>query len=75
MEVGAATFSPYTFLRCLKGDDWRVAYVQPSRRPTDGRYGQNPNRLGRYYQFQVIIQPYIKKYSGDLPQKFRVCRN
>ncbi|MDA8053334.1 MAG: glycine--tRNA ligase subunit alpha [Deltaproteobacteria bacterium] len=60
MEVGAATFSPYTFLKCLKGDDWRVAYVQPSRRPTDGRYGQNPNRLGRYYQFQVIIQPYIK---------------
>lgn len=60
MEVGAATFVPYTFLRCLKGEDWKVAYVQPSRRPADGRYGCNPNRLGRYYQFQVVIQPYIK---------------
>ncbi len=59
MEVGAATFAPYTFLKCLENSDWRVAYVQPSRRPGDGRYGQNPNRLGRYYQFQVIIQPYI----------------
>lgn len=59
IEVGAATFAPYTFLKCLNNSDWRVAYVQPSRRPADGRYGQNPNRLGRYYQFQVIIQPYI----------------
>ncbi len=59
--MGAATFAPYTFLKCLEGEDWRTAYVQPSRRPTDGRYGQNPNRLGRFYQFQVIIQPYVKK--------------
>ncbi len=61
IEVGAATFAPYTFLKCLDCEEWRAAYVQPSRRPADGRYGQNPNRLGRYYQFQVIIQPYINK--------------
>lgn len=61
MEVGAGTFAPYTFLKCLEGKDWKAAYVQPSRRPTDGRYGENPNRLARYYQFQVIIQPYIKE--------------
>ncbi len=61
MEVGAGTFAPYTFLKCLEGKNWKVAYVQPSRRSTDGRYGENPNRLARYYQFQVIIQPYIKE--------------
>jgi glycyl-tRNA synthetase alpha chain len=60
MEVGAGTFSPYTFLKCLEEKKWKAAYVQPSRRPTDGRYGENPNRLARYYQFQVILQPYIK---------------
>ncbi len=57
IEVGAGTFSPYTFLRVLDGKPWKTAYVQPSRRPTDGRYGENPNRLGRYYQYQVILKP------------------
>ena len=57
VEVGAGTFSPYTFLRALDGKPWNTAYVQPSRRPTDGRYGENPNRLGRYYQYQVILKP------------------
>ncbi len=57
VEVGAGTFHPDTFLRALSPEPWRVAYVQPSRRPTDGRYGENPNRLQRYYQYQVIIKP------------------
>ena len=58
MEVGAGTFHPATTLRALGPDDvWRAAYVQPSRRPTDGRYGDNPNRLQHYYQFQVILKP------------------
>jgi glycyl-tRNA synthetase alpha chain len=56
-EVGAGTFHPATFLRALGPEPWRAAYVQPSRRPTDGRYGENPNRLQHYYQFQVIIKP------------------
>ncbi len=54
---GAGTFHPATLLRSLENKPWRVAYVAPSRRPTDGRYGENPNRLGSYYQFQVIIKP------------------
>ncbi len=57
MEVGAGTFHPATTLRALGPEPWRAAYVQPSRRPTDGRYGQNPNRLQHYYQFQVILKP------------------
>ena len=58
MEVGAGTFHPATTLRVLGPDFyWKSAYVQPSRRPTDGRYGKNPNRLQHYYQFQVIIKP------------------
>jgi len=57
MEVGAGTFHPATTLRSLGPKPWKAAYVQPSRRPTDGRYGDNPNRLQHYYQFQVIIQP------------------
>ncbi len=57
MEVGAGTFHPATTLRSLGPKPWRAAYVQPSRRPTDGRYGDNPNRLQHYYQFQVIIKP------------------
>ena len=58
MEVGAGTFHPATTLRSLAPDDiWRCAYVQPSRRPTDGRYGENPNRLQHYYQFQVLVKP------------------
>ncbi len=56
-EVGAGTFHPATTLRSLGPDSWKAAYVQPSRRPTDGRYGENPNRLQHYYQFQVIIKP------------------
>ncbi|MFP5506974.1 MAG: glycine--tRNA ligase subunit alpha [Gammaproteobacteria bacterium] len=57
MEVGAGTFHPATFLRSIGPEPWRTAYVQPSRRPTDGRYGENPNRLQHYYQFQVILKP------------------
>ncbi|MBI2586880.1 MAG: glycine--tRNA ligase subunit alpha [Rhodospirillales bacterium] len=57
MEVGAGTFHPATALRALGPETWNAAYVQPSRRPTDGRYGDNPNRLQHYYQFQVILKP------------------
>ena len=57
MEVGAGTFHPATTLRTLGSAPWNAAYVQPSRRPTDGRYGENPNRLQHYYQFQVIMKP------------------
>lgn len=57
MEVGAATFHPATFLRAVGPEPWRAAFVQPSRRPTDGRYGDNPNRTQHYYQFQVVLKP------------------
>ena len=57
MEVGAGTFHPATFLRAIGPEPWRAAYVQPSRRPTDGRYGENPNRLQHYFQFQVLLKP------------------
>jgi glycyl-tRNA synthetase alpha chain len=57
MEMGAGTFHPATFLRAIGPEPWSAAYVQPSRRPTDGRYGENPNRLQHYYQFQVVIKP------------------
>jgi glycyl-tRNA synthetase alpha chain len=57
MEVGAGTFHPATFLRSIGPEPWRTAYVQPSRRPTDGRYGDNPNRLQHYYQYQVLLKP------------------
>ncbi|MFH0784647.1 MAG: glycine--tRNA ligase subunit alpha [Pseudomonadota bacterium] len=57
MEVGAGTFHPATLLRALGPEPWRSAYPQPSRRPTDGRYGNNPNRLQHYYQYQVVIKP------------------
>lgn len=57
IEVGAGTFHPATTLRALGPDSWKAAYVQPSRRPTDGRYGENPNRLQHYYQYQVILKP------------------
>jgi len=56
-SMGAGTFHPATFLRVLDDNDWRTAYVQPCRRPADGRYGENPNRLQHYYQFQVILKP------------------
>jgi glycyl-tRNA synthetase alpha chain len=57
MEVGAGTFHPGTFLRAVGPETWNAAYVQPCRRPTDGRYGENPNRLQHYYQFQVVMKP------------------
>ncbi len=57
IEVGAGTFNPATLLRALGPEPWNVAYVEPSRRPTDGRYGENPNRLQHYYQYQVIMKP------------------
>jgi len=57
LEVGAGTFHPATFLRAIGPEPWKAAYVQPSRRPTDGRYGENPNRLQHYYQFQTILKP------------------
>ncbi len=70
MEVGAGTFHPATFLRALGPETWNSAYVQPSRRPTDGRYGENPNRLQHYYQFQVVMKPspadIQERYLGSL---------
>ncbi len=57
MEVGAGTFHTATFLRAIGPEPWKAAYVQPSRRPSDGRYGENPNRLQHYYQFQVLLKP------------------
>jgi glycyl-tRNA synthetase alpha chain len=57
LETGAGTFNPATFLRALGPEPWNVAYVEPSRRPTDGRYGENPNRLQHYFQFQVLMKP------------------
>ena len=69
-EVGAGTFNPATFLRSLGPEPWRAAYVQPSRRPKDGRYGDNPNRLQHYYQFQVVLKPsppeILDLYLGSL---------
>ncbi len=69
-EVGAGTFHPATFLRCLGPEPWNAAYVQPSRRPTDGRYGENPNRLQHYYQYQVVLKPspkeILERYFGSL---------
>ena len=70
LEVGAGTFNPATLLRALGPEPWAVAYVEPSRRPTDGRYGENPNRLGHYYQYQVILKPapadVLDVYFGSL---------
>ena len=63
MEVGAGTFHPATFLRSIGPENWNAAYVQPSRRPTDGRYGENPNRLQHYYQFQVAMKPSPKDFQ------------
>jgi len=70
IEVGAGTFNPATLLRVLGPEPWNAAYVEPSRRPTDGRYGENPNRLQHYYQYQVIMKPSPKNiqelYLGSL---------
>ncbi|MEK7817242.1 MAG: glycine--tRNA ligase subunit alpha, partial [Actinomycetota bacterium] len=63
-EVGAGTFNPATFLRCLDKKPWKAAYVEPSIRPTDGRYGENPYRLAHYYQFQVILKPAPEDAQG-----------
>ena len=64
MEVGAGTFHPATFLRALGPESWNAAYVQPCRRPTDGRYGENPNRLQHYYQFQVAMKPSPENFQA-----------
>ncbi|MDH3903036.1 MAG: glycine--tRNA ligase subunit alpha [Xanthomonadales bacterium] len=70
MEVGAGTFHPATFLRSIGPEPWNSAYVQPCRRPTDGRYGENPNRLQHYYQYQVVMKPapenFQELYLGSL---------
>jgi len=70
MEVGAGTFHTATFLRAIGPEPWRAAYVQPSRRPTDGRYGQNPFRVQHYYQFQVLVKPsppdFVELYIDSL---------
>ncbi|MEP7208410.1 MAG: glycine--tRNA ligase subunit alpha [Casimicrobiaceae bacterium] len=70
MEVGAGTSHTATFLRALGPEPWRAAYVQPSRRPKDGRYGENPNRMQHYYQFQVVLKPspydILERYLGSL---------
>lgn len=63
MNVGAGTFHPATFLRAIGPEKWNSAYVQPSRRPTDGRYGENPNRLQHYYQFQVVMKPHPDNFQ------------
>ena len=72
LEVGAGTFHPATFLRALGPEPWNAAYVQPSRRPTDGRYGENPNRLQHYYQYQVVMKPnpdnIVELYFGSLKE-------
>ena len=78
VEVGAGTFHPATTLRSLGPDKWKAAYVQPSRRPSDGRYGENPNRLQHYYQFQVLIKPSpenIKKLFLDSLSSIGIDKN
>ena len=78
VEVGAGTFHPATTLRSLGPEKWRAAYVQPSRRPSDGRYGENPNRLQHYYQFQVLIKPSpenIKKLFLDSLSSIGIDKN
>jgi len=71
VEVGAGTFNPATFLRSIGPEPWNVAYVEPSRRPTDGRYGENPNRLQHYYQFQVILKPSPLSVQDDYLDSLR----
>src|SRR5690348_12680098 len=70
LEVGAGTFHPATFLRALGSEPWAAAYVQPCRRPADGRYGENPNRLQQYYQYQVVLKrppdDVVERYFGSL---------
>jgi glycyl-tRNA synthetase alpha chain len=71
VEVGAGTFHPATFFKVLGPANWKTAYVQPSRRPTDGRYGENPNRLQHYYQFQVILKPSPEDSQGVYLESLR----
>ena len=71
VEVGAGTFHPATVLRALGPKPWNAAYVQPSRRPTDGRYGENPNRLQHYYQFQAVLKPSPAEHSISLFKELR----
>ena len=71
MEVGAGTFHPATTLRALGPKPWRAAYVQPSRRPADGRYGENPNRLQHYYQYQVLLKPAPENAQDLLIESYR----
>ncbi len=71
VEMGAGTFHPATTLRALGPRPWRAAYVQPSRRPTDGRYGENPNRLGHYYQYQVVMKPSPDDAQALLLESYR----
>ena len=73
VESGAGTFSPHTFLRALGPEPWRAAYVSPSRRPTDGRYGQNPHRLQHYYQYQVVLKPSPSKVQELYLKSLEVC--
>src|SRR3546814_10296503 len=71
MRVGAGTFHPATTLRSLGPEPWNAAYVQPSRRPTDGRYGENPNRLQHYYQYQVILKR-SEEHTSELQSLMRI---
>ena len=73
MEMGAGTFHPATFFGALGPESWRVAYVQPSRRPTDGRYGENPLRMQRYYQYQVILKPSPEDVQQLYLKSLRAC--
>ncbi|WP_291365243.1 glycine--tRNA ligase subunit alpha, partial [Acetobacter sp. UBA5411] len=71
IEVGAGTLSPHTTLRALGDTPWKAAYVQPSRRPSDGRYGENPNRLQHYYQYQVLLKPTPEESQQLLLESYR----
>ena len=73
LEVGAGTFHPATFLRSIGPEPWNAAYVQPSRRPTDGRYGENPNRLQHYYQYQVVMKPSPENFQELYLASLKAC--
>ena len=73
VEMGAGTFHPATFFGALGSDPWRVAYVQPSRRPTDGRYAENPLRMQRYYQYQVLLKPAPERVQQLYLESLRAC--
>ena len=73
LPMGAGTFHPATVLRALGPDPWNAAYVQPCRRPTDGRFGNNPNRLQHYYQFQVILKPAPENAQDLYLNSLKIC--